>query len=68
VFFALSHGVQVRAVHDKQMKKIVNVPKNTDVVMVVPLGYSASKTAFRQARSRMPLKEICYLEEYGRKL
>jgi nitroreductase len=57
----------VGAVHDKQVKKIVNVPDDVDVVMVVPIGYPASKTAFRKASGRKKLKEICFLEEYGRK-
>jgi len=57
----------VGAVHDKQLKKIVNVGENVDVVMVVPLGYPASRSAFRQVSGRKPLKEICFYEEYGRK-
>ncbi|UCE98855.1 MAG: nitroreductase family protein [Planctomycetota bacterium] len=58
----------VGAVHDKQVKKIVNVPAKVDVVMVVPVGYPASKSAFRQAQGRKPLKEICFYEEYGQKM
>jgi nitroreductase len=57
----------VGAVHDKQVKKIVNVPDDVDVVMVVPIGYPASKTAFREPTGRKKLKEICFFEEYGRK-
>ena len=55
----------VGAVHDKQVKKIVKVPDAVDVVMVVPLGYPASKTGFREAKGRKPLKEMCFFEEYG---
>lgn len=57
----------VGAVHDKRVKEIVNVPGNVDVVMVVPLGYPASKSAFREASGRKSLKEICFFEEYARK-
>jgi nitroreductase len=57
----------VGALHDKQVKKIVKVPDDVDVVMVVPLGYPASKWAFREAKGRKPLKDICFFEEYGLK-
>jgi len=57
----------VGAIHDRQVKKIVNVPDDVDVVMVVPIGYPASRTAFREASGRRRLKDICFFEEYGRK-
>jgi len=57
----------VGALHDRQIKKIVNVPDDVDVVMVVPVGYPASKSAFRKPSGRKSLKEICFIEEYGRK-
>lgn len=56
----------VGAIHDKEVGKIVNVPDDVDVVMVVPMGYPALKTAFRQTKERKSLKEICFVEEYGR--
>ena len=55
----------VGAVHDKQVKEIVNVPDDVNVVMVVPLGYPASKSAFREPSGRKSLKEVCFFEEYG---
>ena len=57
----------VGAVHDKQVKKIVNVPDDVDVVMVVSLGYPTSDSAFSQSTSRKPLSEICFMEEYPNK-
>lgn len=57
----------IGAFYDKQVRKIVKVPANVDVVMVVPIGYPTAKSAFRKATGRKRLKEICYFEEYGRK-
>jgi nitroreductase len=36
----------VGAIHDKQVKKIINVPEYVDVVMIVSIGYTASKSSF----------------------
>jgi nitroreductase len=55
----------VGAVHDKQVKKIINAPSGVDVVMVVPLGYPASNSAFRKPSGRKPGKDIFFFEEYG---
>jgi len=55
----------VGAFHDGQVKKIVKVPDDVDVVMVVPIGYPSSKSAFREASGRKSLKDICFFEEYG---
>ena len=57
----------IGAIHDKEVGKIVNVPDDVDVVMVVPLGYPTSKSAFQKASSRKSLREICFYEEYGRR-
>jgi len=57
----------IGAVHDRQVKKIINVPDNVDVVMVVPLGYPASKTAFGKPSGRKTLRQICFFEQYGRR-
>ncbi len=56
----------IGALHDKEIKKIVNAPDNVDVVMVIPLGYPASSSAFRETSSRKPLSDICFNEQYGR--
>jgi nitroreductase len=57
----------VGAIHDRQVKKIVNVPDDVDVVMVVPIGHPASKAAFGKVFGRKAFKEICFYEEYGQK-
>jgi nitroreductase len=55
----------VGAFYDKKVAKIINVPDDVDVVMVVPLGYPALKSAFRETSGRKHLKDICFFEEYG---
>jgi nitroreductase len=57
----------IGAFYDKKVGKIVGVPDDVKVVMVVPLGYPASKAAFRKAAGRKRLKEICYSEQYGQR-
>lgn len=57
----------VGALYERTIKKIINALKDVNVVMVVPIGYPALKTAFRKAYGRKRLKDICFFEEYGRK-
>ena len=57
----------VGALHNKKVGKIVNVPDDVDVVMVVPVGYPPLKTAFRETKERKSLEEICFIEEYDRR-
>jgi nitroreductase len=57
----------VGAFFDKKVGKIINVPGDVDVVMVVPIGYPTSKSAFSKASGRKALKDICFSEEYGQK-
>ena len=55
----------IGAIHDKQVKKIVSVPDDVDVLMVVTLGYPASDSAFTATTSRKTLGEICFSGTYG---
>ena len=55
----------VGAVHDGEVKKIVNAPDNVDVLMVIPVGYPAHGSAFGEGARRKPLEEIRFFEEYG---
>jgi nitroreductase len=57
----------VGAFYEEPIKEIVRVPKDVKVVIVVPVGYPASRKAFRETKNRKSLKEICFVEEYGRK-
>jgi len=55
----------IGAIHDKEVKKILNISDDVDVVMVIPLGYPLSDSAFTDSFYRRPLEEICFLEKYG---
>jgi len=57
----------VGAFYDKKVGKIVGVPADVNIAMVVPLGYPASKSAFKETKERKSLKEICFVEDYGRR-
>lgn len=57
----------IGAIHDKQVKKIFNIPDEIDVVMAVSIGYPPSDSAFTDTCSRKSLEEICFSEEYGMK-
>ncbi len=56
----------IGAVHALRVKEIVRVPKDVDVVMVIPLGYPESASAFCERGGRKPLEEICFDEESGK--
>ena len=55
----------IGAVHDKQVKKIIDAPDDVNVLIVVSLGYPISDSAFSDTLSRKPISDICFLEEYG---
>jgi len=57
----------IGAIHDKQVKELLNVPDEVDVVMVIPIGYPASESAFTDVYYRKSLEEVCFSEEYGKK-
>ena len=50
---------------DDQVKKILNVPGDWDVVALTPLGYpSVGDVAFREPGSRKPLNEIVSTDRF----
>ena len=57
----------IGAIHDQEVKKIVNVPDDVDVVMAVSVGYPVSDSAFSGTTNRKALSEICFSEQYGAK-
>ena len=40
------------------VKKVVSVPAGHDVVMLLPMGYPASKSAFHETKARRSLAEV----------
>ena len=56
----------VGAVGEQGVKEAVNIPDPVKVLIVVPLGYPESETAFNENCNRKALSEICFKEEYGK--
>jgi len=55
----------IGALYPEKVAKVVNVPDDIDVVMVIPIGYPASDDMFTERTSRKPMDEICFFETYG---
>jgi nitroreductase len=48
----------------EEVERIINVPKNFELMAIVALGHPLEKKA---SRSRKPLSELVYLDTYGQK-
>ena len=47
------------------VKRLLNIPKDHDPVMLTPVGYPASPGAFRATTLRKPMSEIVCAEKFG---
>ena len=47
------------------LEKFLDLPSGVHPVMITPLGYPRSESAFSEATYRRPLGEMCFAEEYG---
>jgi len=47
----------------RQIKKILNVPENIEVLLLIALGYPAEEPSERRLR---PIDELVHLDQYGR--
>jgi len=54
----------IGAFDNDALKKLLNVPDDYDIIMLTPLGYPASASAFRKTASRRPLEEIVHKERF----
>jgi nitroreductase len=50
----------------KGVEKFLNLPKGIHPIMLTPLGYPKTKTAFSDRTYRREIDQICFLEEYGK--
>ncbi len=55
----------IGALYPEKVAKIINLPDELDVVMVVPLGYPTSESAFSEPTGRKSLNEIFFADSYG---
>ncbi len=56
----------IGALYPKEVARIVNVPEDIDVIMVLPIGYPLSDEMFTGKTSRKSMEEIVFYEEYGK--
>jgi len=69
ILTARNYGVGscwIGAFHPEPIKKLLSIPDNIDVLMVVPLGYPEG-AEFSEVSFRKSLDEIAFEEEYGKK-
>ncbi len=57
----------IGAFEHEPIKRLLAVPADHDVVMLVPLGYPASPDAFRATEDRLALSEVVFAERFGGK-
>lgn len=53
----------IGAFDHEEVKRAVDVPDGYDVIMLIPVGYPASESAFREPGSRQALESIVTMQE-----
>lgn len=56
----------IGAFDHEPIKKLLGVPEDYDVVMLVPLGYPVSDGAFHATTERLPMDQIAFAERFGK--
>lgn len=49
-----------------QLKELLDVPAGYDILVLTPLGYPKSDSAFKPVKNRKPLSEIIFHEKFGK--
>jgi len=49
---------------NEEVKRILNIPEDVNVVAITPLGYPKREDAFREPGSRKPLEEIMSIDRF----
>lgn len=52
---------------NQKIKKYLGIPDDYNVIALTPLGYPESETVFCETNDRLPLEEIVFYEEWGKK-
>lgn len=55
----------IGAFHDGPIKKLLRIPADYDVVMLLPVGYPVSEDQFSTTAERLPLNQIIFWERFG---
>lgn len=51
---------------EQPVRKLVGVPADHDVVMLIPVGYPASEDQFSAVTERLPMDQIVFNERFGK--
>ncbi len=55
----------IGAFYHEPIKKLIAVPEDHDVIMMIPLGYPASEGSFHATTERLALDQIVSAEKFG---
>jgi nitroreductase len=58
-------SVWIGAFDQEPIRKLLAIPADHDVVMLLPLGYPAGGEAFHTTTERLPLEQVAYRERFG---
>ena len=61
-------SVWIGAFDQNPIKKLLAVPADHDVVMLLPLGYPAADDAFHPTTERVPFAQIVFAGKFGQPL
>ncbi|HOK57239.1 MAG TPA: nitroreductase family protein [bacterium] len=67
ILTARNYGVGscwVGAFYPEPIKKLLKIPQDIDILMIVPLGYTSSE--FYESKNRKDLKEFVFKEEFNK--
>ena len=56
----------IGAFQDQPIKKLLGVPADHDIVMLLPVGYPVSEDQFSATTERLALDQIVFTERFGR--
>ena len=56
----------IGAFQDQPIKKLLNIPADHDVVMMLPVGYPVSEDQFSATTERLSLDQIVFNEQFGK--
>jgi nitroreductase len=61
-------SVWIGAFDHDPIKKLLAIPADHDVVMLLPLGYPLGEDAFHSTTERLALEQIVFAEKFGKPL
>lgn len=53
---------------EQPVRKLLGVPADHDIVMLIPVGYPASEELFGAVTERLPMEQVVFWERFGEKV